>query len=134
MYCRSRAWRTRGPSFGSRAGVRRRGQLAGNSIINGFTSTPFVYGVESDGDDGIAVTEGDEVHAAALPTPYVSAARIDERGLLALARGALEQTQIQAAEHLIPPQIARPDSGSLAHLLATGRSDLMIVSPSKRSA
>jgi hypothetical protein len=71
---------------------------------------------------------------APLPAPYVPAARIDESGLRALARRALEQGQLQKADHLIPPPVESLPADPLLQLLTRERSDLMAMPRPRRSA
>jgi hypothetical protein len=128
MYSRSRPWRSRGPSFGSRAGARRRGHRS-DKLTTGCVVLQDDYLLVGDVD----ITAGDAPQtehaddapiAASLAAPPLHAARIDETGLHAFARSAPEQAQSGAGAAI---------GNWPLELLTSERSDLMLVPP-RRSA
>ena len=144
MFMRSRPWRARGPSFDSRAGPRRRGQQGEGLLAHGHGASSdggSELDVDIDADFGVGVSveaEREENAAAALspsvPIARVPAPRIDESGLVALARRA----EVQAQQRLTLDVTLSPNEvaamGPLRHLLAPRRSELSIVPLRRRTA
>lgn len=110
MFSRSRPWRSRGPSLGSsRLGSRRRGRRT-DPLISA-SAAPLTGTAAA--DDGTSVSAS-PVEATIIDdtAPVVLAnlpvARIDESGLRAMARRALDLAQIKPADLSVPPERLSP--------------------------
>lgn len=139
MFNRSRPWRARGPSFGSRAGSRRRGHCDDLQAIASAADArldPSFEGSSTDTDLVSGDIQGFPAAAATMPmgTALAPAARIDEAGLQAMARRSREHDSGWAADDISPvyaePAIVR----SPLDLLIPAKSDLMVIPRPRRSA
>jgi hypothetical protein len=95
------------------------------------SATEFAVDVTGD-------AERAEIATAALassgPLTRLPAPRIDQSGLVALARRAQEQAQQQPTNDPLPGASEGSATGAVRHLLAPRRSDLSIVPPRRRTA